>query len=220
MRLTIPRSHQHNSTRPMRANTRHISGMLQLASQADILGGLYWYKRASDLAVLFIQAYEGLTIGQAVGVIAALSPNNKWERNCIDAEAMIKTWHIGGDYNLIKVCTFNPNKKKAIDILSLDMESADAEAIPNILNGQKVVAFYRSIMGDKNAVCVDGHAYAIFIGERIPTTKTPSITPKLFETIQRAYQLVSKRSVELCGVELSPTQVQAVTWVTYRRLIK
>jgi hypothetical protein len=48
----------------------------------------------------------------------------------------------------------------------------------------------------------------------------PSITPKLFETIQRAYQLVAKRSAELCGVELSPTQVQAVTWVTYKRLIK
>ena len=191
-----------------------------LASETDIHDGLYWYQRAYDLAVKFIHAYDGLTMGQAVGVIAALSPNNKWERNCIDAEAMIKTWHIGGDYNAIKVCTFNPNKKKAIDILSLDMESADAEAIPNILSGQKVVAFYRSIMGDKNAVCVDGHAYAIFIGERVPTTKTPSITPKLFETIQRAYQLVAKRSADLCGVELSPTQVQAVTWVTYRRLIK
>jgi hypothetical protein len=159
-------------------------------------------------------------MGQAVGVIAALSPNNKWERNCIDAEAMIKTWHIQGDYNSIKVCTFNKNKQKAIDILSLDMESVDTEAIPTILNGQKVVAFYRSIMGDKNAVCVDGHAYAIFIGERIATSRTPSIAPKLFETIQRAYQLVAKRSVDLCGVELSPTQVQAVTWVTYRRLIK
>jgi hypothetical protein len=51
-------------------------------------------------------------MGQAIGVIAALSPNNKWERNCIDAEAMIKTWSIGGDYNMIKVCTFNPNKRK------------------------------------------------------------------------------------------------------------
>ena len=203
----------------MRANTRHISGMLMLASQADISSGLHWYQRAYDLAVKFIHAYDGLTMGQAVGVIAALSPNNKWERNCIDAEAMIKTWSIGGDYNMIKVCTFNPNKQKAIDILSLDMESVDTEVIPKILNGQKVVAFYRSIMGDKSSVCVDGHAYAIFIGERVPTTKTPSITPKLFETIQRAYQLVAKRSADLCGVELSPTQVQAVTWVTYRRLI-
>jgi hypothetical protein len=204
----------------MRANTRHISGMLQLASQVDILDGIHWYQRAYDLAVKFIHAYDGLTMGQAVGVISALSPNNKWERNCIDAEAMIKTWSVGGDYNSIRVCTFNPNKRKAIAILELDMESADAEAIPNILSGQKVVAFYRSIMGDKNAVCVDGHAYAIFIGERIATSRTPSITPKLFETIQRAYQLVAKRSADLCGVELSPTQVQAVTWVTYRRLIK
>ncbi len=192
--------------------------MLQLASEADIFEGINWYQRAYDLALRFIHAYDGLTMGQAVGVIAALSPNNKWERNCIDAEAMIKTWHIQGDYNSVKVCTFGKNKQKAIEILSL--ESVDTEAIASILSGQKVVAFYRSIMGDKNAVCVDGHAYAIFIGERIPTTKTPSITPKLFETIQRAYQLVSKRSVELCGVELSPTQVQAVTWVTYRRLIK
>jgi len=190
-----------------------------LVSQADILSGLDWYQRAYNLAVRFIHTYDGLTMGQAVGVIAALSPNNKWERNCINAEAMIKTWSIGGDYNVIKVCTFNPNKAKAIAILSLDMESVDTEAIPNILNGQKVVAFYRSIMGDKNAVCVDGHAYAIFIGENISTTKTPKISPKLFETIQRAYQLVAKRSADLCGVELSPTQVQAVTWVTYRRLI-
>jgi hypothetical protein len=157
----------------MRANTRHISGMLQLASQGDILDGLNWYQRAYDLALRFIHTYDGLTMGQAVGVIAALSPNNKWERNCIDAEAMIKTWAIGGDYNSIKVCTFNKNKKKAIDILSLDMESVDTEAIPGILSGQKVVAFYRSIMGDKNAVCVDGHAYAIFIGERITTSRTP-----------------------------------------------
>ena len=157
-----------------RANTRHISGMLQLASQSDIMSGIDWYDRAYNLAVRFIHTYDGLTMGQAVGVIAALSPNNKWERNCINAEAMIKTWAIGGDYNAIKVGTFNRNKQKAIDILSLDMESADAEAIPTILSGQKVVAFYRSIMGDKSSVCVDGHAYAIFIGERIPTTKTPS----------------------------------------------
>jgi hypothetical protein len=202
----------------MRANTRHISGMLQLASEADIFEGINWYQRAYDLAVRFIHAYDGLTMGQAVGVIAALSPNNRWERNCNDAEAMIKIWHSQGDYNSIKVCTFNKNKQKAIDILSL--ESVDTEAIAGILKGQKVVAFYRSIMGDNNSVCVDGHAYAIFIGERIATSRTPSITPKLYETIQRAYKLVADRSDLLCGHKLTPTQVQAVTWVTYRRLLK
>jgi hypothetical protein len=38
------------------------------------------------------------------------------------------------------------------------------------------------------------------------------------EWYDRAYRLVADRSVDLCGHHLSPVQVQAVTWVTYRRL--
>jgi hypothetical protein len=193
--------------------------MLQLASQADILSGLDWYKRAHNLGVRLIHAYDGLTLGQAVGVIAALSPNNKWTRNCVDAEAMIKAWHMGADPLTVKVCTFNPNKAKAAAILALTADDLETDTIAEILNGRKVVAFYRSIMGDPDAVCVDGHAYAVWIGERIPTTQTPSIGVKLYADIARAYQLVAKRSYELCGTTLTPTQVQAVTWVTYRRLL-
>lgn len=198
-----------------RANTRHIAGMLQLASIADIAEGKHWYQRAYDLAVQLIHAYQPLTLGQAIGVIAALSPNNKWHRNCQDAERLIKAWHVGADLMSVKVCTFNNNKQKAIAIL----ESPDSEAIESILNGRKVVAFYRSISGYKDAVCVDGHAYAVFIGERIPTTKTPKLSAGLYDAIARSYILVSERSVELCGHQLTPAQVQAVTWVTYRRLI-
>ena len=204
-----------------RAVTRNISGMLQLATQGDILSGLEWYNRAHKLGVRLIHAYEGLTLGQAVGVIAALSPNNKWTRNCVDAEAMIKAWHMGVDPLTVKVCTFNKNKAKAAAILSLSNAEATGkvDVISGILNGRKVVAFYRSIMGDPDAVCVDGHAYAVWIGERIPITQTPSIGVKLYADIARAYQLVAKRSYDLCGTTLTPTQVQATTWVTYRRLL-
>ena len=204
-----------------RAVTRHIAGMLQLASQADILAGIAWYERAHKLGVRLIHAYDGLTLGQAVGVIAALSPNNKWARNCTDAEAMIKAWHMGADPLSVKVCTYNPNKAKAAAILALsDAETqGDNDVIAEILNGRKVTSFYRSILGDPDAVCVDGHAYAVWIGERITTTKTPKLGVKLYADIARAYQLVAKRSFNLCGVTLSPTQVQATTWVTYRRLL-
>jgi len=202
-----------------RAVTRHIAGMLQLASQADILAGIEWYARALRFARMLVQAYDGLTLGQAVGVIAALSPNNKWARNQTDAEAMIKAWHMGADPLSVKVCTFNPNKAKAAAILALTAEDLLTDTIAEILNGRKVVAFYRSIMGDPDAVCVDGHAYAVWIGERIPTTQTPSLGVKLYADIARAYQLVAKRSFNLCGVTLSATQVQATTWVTYRRLL-
>ena len=202
-----------------RANTRNITGILSLATEADIFEGKEWYARAHRFGVQLIAAYD-ITMGQAVGVIAALSPNNKWERNCADADRLIEAYLSGHDLSLTKVCTYNTNKQKAIDILSLDTESLDSEAIVSILNGRKITAFYRSIMGDPNAVCVDGHAYSVFIGQRIPTTKTPKIGKALYETIQRAYCLVADRSYEICGHKLTPTQVQAVTWVTYRRMLK
>jgi hypothetical protein len=191
--------------------------MLGLASAADIQQGKDWYQRAYDLSVSLIHTYDGLTLGQAIGVIAALSPNNKWERNCADAESMIKLWHVGEDSRQAKVCTYNTNKDKAARILEL--ESPDSEAIQDILSGQKVVAFYRCISGFKDTVCVDGHAFAIFMGERIPTTKTPNIGKALYAAITRSYILASERSFDACGYGLTPAEVQAVTWVTYRRLI-
>jgi hypothetical protein len=202
-----------------RANTRNITGILSLATEADIFEGKEWYARAHRFGVQLIAAYD-ITMGQAVGVIAALSPNNKWERNCADADRLIHAYLSDHDLSLTKVCTYNTNKQKAINILSLDTESLDSEAIVSILNGRKITAFFRSIMGDPNAVCVDGHAYSVFIGQRIPTSKTPNIGKVLYETIQRAYCLVAERSYEICGHKLTPTQVQAVTWVTYRRLLK
>lgn len=201
-----------------RATTRYIKGMLQLATVADIEQGKNWYQRAYDLAVQLMHAYNGITLGQCVGVIAALSPNNKWERNCNDAEAMIKAWANGCDPTSVKVCTFNKNKEKAAAILNLP-DDFTTEDIETILSGRKVCAFYRCIMGFNDAVCVDGHAYAIWLGERVPTTKTPSISAKLYETISRAYINTATVSFDLVGECLTPAQVQAITWVTYRRLL-
>jgi hypothetical protein len=201
------------------AYTRYIKAMLMLASETDMQEGKHWYQRAYDLSVRLMHVYDGVTLGQVVGVIAALSPNNKWERNCRDAESIIKAWHAGADPKLVKVCTFNKNKEKALQILSLTNPESMSEDIQTILNGRKVVAFYRCIMGFKDTVCVDGHAYAIWLGERVPTTQTPSIGKALYETITRAYVNTAAMSHELCGEHLTPAQVQAVTWVTYRRLL-
>jgi hypothetical protein len=199
-----------------RANTRHIAAMLSLATQADLAAGIDWYQRAEHLGHRLASEY-GCTFEQAVGVIAALSPNNKWTRNCIDAEAMIQAWAVGIDPATVKVCTYGANRAKAASIM--DLVDPTQDAIAAILNGRKVTAFFLSITGRQDAVCVDGHALAIWVGQRIPTTQTPSISPTLYATISRAYCLVAKRSKALCGEELTPCQVQATTWVTYRRLI-
>jgi hypothetical protein len=190
--------------------------MLQLASQADLAAGIEWYARAERLGHRLAHEY-GCTFEQAVGVIAALSPNNRWLRNCQDAEAMIQAWAVGADPEAVKVCTYGINRAKAAAILGLAESSQTA--IAAILNGRKVTAFFLSITGRQDAVCVDGHAYAIWLGQRVPVAQTPSIGVKLYAEIARAYCLVAKRSQALCGEQLTPAQVQAVTWVTYRRLL-
>jgi hypothetical protein len=203
-------------SRVTRANTRHIAAMLAMASQTDLADGIEWYDRAKRLSLRLSHEY-GCTFEQAVGVIAALSPNNRWTRNCTDAEAMIQAWAIGVNPESVRVCTYGAMRSKAAQILAL--ASPDRETIAKILNGRKITAFFLSIAGVHDAVCVDGHAYAVWIGQRITTTNTPSLGVKLYADIARAYVLVAKRSAALCGESLTPAQVQAVTWVTYRRLI-
>jgi hypothetical protein len=193
--------------------------MLAMATAQDLADGREWYRRAERFATDLSVAH-GVPFIAAVGVLAALSPNNRWKRNCADAGAMVAAHARGADPEQVRVCTFGPNRDKAARILRL--QAPTQEAIARILlgkGGRKVEAFFLSITGRQEAVCVDGHAYAIWRGQRIPTTKTPSIGPRLYATIQRAYGLVSQRSVSICGEYLTPAQVQAVTWVTYRRLL-
>jgi hypothetical protein len=203
------------TTTVKRANTRHIAAMLALASQSDLAAGIEWYARAERLGHRLAHQY-GCTFEQAVGVIAALSPNNRWARNCTDAESMIQAWAVGADPLTVRVCTYGAMRAKAAAILAL--ASPERETIAGILNGRKITAFFLSITGQTDAVCVDGHAYAIWLGQRVPTTKTPALGVRLYADIAHAYCVVAKRSAALCGETLTPAQVQAVTWVTYRRL--
>ena len=203
--------------RAPRAETRHVAAMLARASAADLVAGRDWYSRAERFASELAHRH-GVSFLQAVGVIAALSPNNRWARNCADADAVCAAWAAGLPPEAVTVCTYGVNLAKACQILRLPAPTQ--ESIAAILLGQtgrKVQAFFLSITGRHDAVCVDGHAYAVWRGQRVPTTKTPKLGARLYETISRAYTLVAARSAELCGEELTPAQVQAVTWVTYRR---
>jgi hypothetical protein len=94
----------------------------------------------------------------------------------------------------------------------------DLGLIESTLNGPKITSFFRCITGIQDEVCVDGHALSIYLGQRMPTNRAPKISRTLYSAIQRSYQLVANRSHDLIGESLSPAQVQAVTWIVYRRL--
>lgn len=193
-------------------NQKHIQAILDLASVADQVEGGSWYERANQAAYRLIDQYEKITFAQAAGVIAALSPRNKWDRNLIDAENLIAAFVTAGTEAAaeIKVCTFGSNKNKALKILELPLGSDLADVL-KILNGPKLREFASCIAGQDD-VCIDGHAYSVWFGCRVPLKDVPKIGVKLRREIKADYLAVAKRN------NLKGFEVQAITWVAHRRL--
>lgn len=184
------------------------------ASEAEIQQGKSWYATAFDTAKAIASRYDlPGGIETVAAVIAALSPNNRWERNVKDAESLIRVYTCGGELDVVKVSSYGQNRHKAIRILK-------GEAPLDVLGGNKVIAFYHCIAGRFHSVCIDGHAFAIWSGQRVPTTKTPSISSKLYAKISEDYRLAAAVINSTTGSCYSAAQVQAITWVTWRNLFK
>ena len=183
------------------------------ATDLETINGADWYPTANNAALIMAERYS-VSLEIAAGVIAALSPNNRWERNLTDADSMIRAYSIGGHNaaDSIKVGTYNANKIKALAILSGD-------DCLQVLGGLKVRAFYDCIIGG-DSVCVDGHAYAIWQGHYIPTTKTPKITPKVYDSIAADYRQAARVINLILNADYSAAQIQAITWIVWRRMIK
>ena len=196
-----------------------ILGCYFTATASEKNEGSRWYDDAHCRAVAISNQYD-CTLEVACGVIAALSPNNRWNRNLRDAEALIQAAGAGAsdeDLSAIKVSTFGRNKQKAIAIIR---NTGHDVTIGDILNGQKIRAFYACILDPARTdyVCVDGHAYSIWLGERVPTTQTPSISKRLYDQIARDYQAAAMSIKGVTGACYSGAQVQAITWVAWRNL--
>lgn len=192
----------------------NIIGLMHLATAADYEMGLDWYPRAKRIAES-IANKVGLpgplpAIGwqTVAGVIAALSPNNRWERNVADAELVVRLFKAGGAEAALgaKVCTYKANLRKAVAILQ------GGESIETILNGPKVIEFYHCICGDTQDVCIDGHAYSVWVGQRLTMKEVPHIGKALRNQIKADYIKAARHC------DLRPSEVQAITWCAWRRI--
>ena len=198
---------------------RNIVAVFDLAAQGEVIDGMDWYDRAGNVAGHLSNLYN-VTPAAAAGVIAALSPNNRWERNTIDAENIIRVYAIAGAEEAmnVKVCTYGKMKDKAIQIL----ESPTMAHHEDILNGRKITAFYQCIIGCQDAVCIDGHAYSIWFGDRLTMKNVPNIGKKLYAEIVSDYVEAAEILREAGSLNrfanLTAYEVQAITWVTWRRL--
>lgn len=191
----------------------NILFVYNLATPQEKRNGIVWYARAlADC--LWIAEKTDTPLHIVVGVCAALSPNNKWERNIDNTLSLIRAFLDGEDVESVKVSTYHTMKRKAWSILET---MPDRDGVVKILNGQKIVSFFCNIMGEDTCT-VDGHAKNIFYGERhgLNSDKT-NIGKKEYATIQEAYVNVGKQ-VRFNGRPLKAFEMQAITWVTWRRI--
>jgi len=176
------------------------------ADPVQIKGGMAWYAAAYDAAYDIGNKY-GIGVYLVVAVISALSPNNKWQRNVSNADALIGAFLKGDGIDSVKVSTYHAMKKKAWGILA---ERPNYNGAKAMLKGQKIMSFFCDIMGEFN-VTIDGHARNIAYNERIGLTDDrTNIGVREYKALQEAY----KEAANDAGI--MPYQLQAITWRVWR----
>lgn len=185
--------------------TTYVDNILTVLDQAtdeDIVSGMYWYNAANALA----WELDHVDIRRSAGVIAALSPRLLWDKNVEYARIAysLKGYNVDEVENYIP--TLRNSRRKALAMVN--------GALPRDVlgNGLKTNAFYDNILRpyDSQRVTVDKHAYCIANGERTGY-KNHTITNKEYLAIEKAYVDAAWET------DLMPFQVQAITWVTWRR---
>lgn len=191
-------------TRDKQRLARHIVNTWHQATETEVYDGLNWYGEARRLAE-FLDPEDPR---KAAAVIAVLSPITNWDRNIELAVCAFEGRPLG--------CLSN-NAAKAKRILA-------GEDPDLVVRGSKVRAFWRAITdpSDGSAVVIDRHAIEVAHGK----VMTDDQRDKLLEP-KGAYQAACERYVyaaELLSAELgytvTPVDVQAVTWVAWRRIKK
>ncbi len=191
--------------------TKRILRTFDQATEDDIQYGIRWYANAKA-ECQSIATGQRLPLHIVVGVVAALSPNNRWERNLRDAEQMIAKWSVGLAVDDVKVCTYRAMRQKAWNILNAwGSSQIDVDDVLVILNGQKIVAFAECILG-RDTCCIDGHAFNIARGERVAlTSDKTNVGKRLFRDLQQAYRNAAKKR------GFTAYEMQAITWTVWRR---
>lgn len=197
-------------------NAGHIIAKFALATTQEVVEGQKWYPTANEIASRLARN-NNISVKKAAGTISALSPNNKWHNNCLDAERLINTFTKGeqSDCLNLKLKAYPKMVEKALIILNRP-NTVDHDEIITILNGPKIKSFFNCIMGKKD-ICIDFHAHSIWLGERL-TSKKSNIGKRLRERIKSDYLDATEWINLEMNTDYLPSEIQAITWICHRRI--
>jgi hypothetical protein len=178
----------------------NIMALFTRADGMDRQAGMTWYQQAHNWCRTWATELM-LPLENVAGVLAVLSPRNKWERNLSDTLTVLRAHKVGIHPNSIKVATYGTNKLKAFQIAAGHLD---------VLSGVKVTSFWDNILrpDSSKAVTVDVWAARIAMGDL--SVNPGTLAGKRYNEIADGYLEAS----EVTG--LMPHQIQAVTWMAAR----
>lgn len=180
-----------------------------LSTNEEVKEGLIWYKKAHTFAALLAEKYN-IPLIQVCGIIAALSPQVTWDQN---RKLTIDFLNNGWVNNTTKLRNY-----KCLAILETTDENNILEILSPSAKFLKSRKFFINIYDYRRAndVTIDRHAIAAAIQ---PHTQTAAISEAGRQISTNQYKFIESaflRTAEIIGVK--PHELQAVTWLTYRRL--
>lgn len=213
------------ATKSITPQTRNVTAAFRAATDTDRADGLSWYNRARELA----EELDPTNVERAAAVIAVLSPRLPWDKNAELARLAYETARLFGlnDVDIDPryantpdtLVSFLPclrgNARKAFCILA-------GELPDDVVSGPKVRAFWHQIAHPDSAlaVVVDRHAIDVALGRVTDDATRGKVLGRkgAYDDVATCYVRAAKiLAAEFDIPNLTPSQVQAVTWVYWRR---
>ena len=184
--------------------SNNLEAWFDHASLYNRTDGLIWYEKAQSFCQQTAATYD-IDSYTVAGVVSALSPNNKWSRNKVDAITVIEAWLSGKGPDDVKVCTYNANKQKAFRIL-------EGESITE--SSPKTHSFAMNVgLNSPDHITIDKwHIRACLCKPADGVVDTvEGVTPKQYRRIEAITARIAHKH-NLKGYEM-----QAIVWVTIKQ---
>lgn len=196
----------------MTSDTPSLANVLAVYNGAtgdQIRWGLQWYFDAHNFA-LTLGGGRAWHLSRNAGIVAALSPMNKWDNNKRKAAELVsKRGRVPTGRGVANGIGLGNNVAKAVAIYK------GAEPL-DVLGGDKVRAFYQTILDPTADIdpVIDRHAFDIAVGE-VTNEKRRGILSR--KGVYHDFARVYREAAKVAGVGAS--QMQAITWVAWREAI-
>ncbi len=177
----------------------------EAANALDIESGKAWYREAQTYTQFLSETFK-IDSYTCAAVISELSPNNKWERNKIDAFNVIQAFKAKKKPDDVSCCTYNANKRKVFNILkgklALNAKSPKTHAF----------AMNVGLLSSDHVTIDKWHVRACLTSPSEGIRETvESVTPAQYRRIEAITVKLAKK-YGLKGFEF-----QAIVWVTMKR---